>query len=81
MFTNPHGHQPSFNLTTLKRLLPNYPGKVIARGGATLESIMQAKEIGFSGIAFNQYIWNNPEPLETFRKIVDRFHELGLSIE
>jgi thiamine-phosphate pyrophosphorylase len=81
IFTNPNGHQPSFNPTTLKRVLPNYPDKVIARGGATLESIDKAKEIGFSGIAFHQYIWNNPEPLEAFQKIVDRFHELGLSIE
>jgi len=81
VFTNPSGHQPSFNPTTLKRLLPNYPDKVIARGGATLESIDKAKDIGFSGIAFHQYIWNNPKPLEAFHKIVDRFHELGLSIE
>jgi thiamine-phosphate pyrophosphorylase len=81
IFINPHGHQPNFNPATLKRLIPHYPGKVIARGGATIDSINQAKEIGFSGIAFHQYIWNNPEPLETFRRIIDRFHELGLPIE
>jgi thiamine-phosphate pyrophosphorylase len=81
IFTSPHGHQPNFNPTTLKRLIPNYPDKVIARGGATIDSIDKAKEIGFSGIAFHQYIWNNPEPLVTFQKIVERFHELGLAIE
>lgn len=81
IFISPNGHRPNFNPATLERLIPYYPGKVIARGGATIESIHKAKEIGFSGIAFHQFIWNNPEPLVTFQKIVTRFHELGLPIE
>jgi thiamine-phosphate pyrophosphorylase len=81
IFTSPHGHQPNFNPTTLKRLMPNYPNKVIARGGATADSIVKAKEIGFSGVAFHHYIWHGHDPLANFGKILDRFHELGLPIE
>lgn len=76
-----HHEQPHFNPATLKRLIPNYPGKIIARGGVTLGSINKAKDMGFAGIAFHQYIWDNPEPLSIFRKILDRFHELGLPVE
>ncbi len=81
VFTNPHGHRPSFNAGTLKRIIPTYPGKVIARGGATLDSIEKAKELGFAGIAFQRYIWDNAEPLATFEKIIYRFKELGLPTE
>lgn len=81
VFTNPHGHRPSFNLGTLKRIIPHYPGKVIARGGATLDSIEKAHELKFAGIAFQRFIWDHPEPVQTFEKIVNRFHELGLPVE
>jgi thiamine-phosphate pyrophosphorylase len=81
VFTNPHGHRPSFNHGTLKRIIPTYPGKVIARGGATIDSIEKAKELGFAGIAFQRFLWDNPEPLVNLQKIFDRFSELGLPVE
>jgi thiamine-phosphate pyrophosphorylase len=80
-FTSPHGHRPSFNRGSLKRMLPLYPDKVIARGGATIDSIAQAKEIGFSGIVFQRSIWGKPDPLIAFQEILDRFKELGLTVE
>jgi thiamine-phosphate pyrophosphorylase len=81
VFTNPHGHRPSFNPGTLKRIIPTYPGKVIARGGATIDSIEKAKELGFAGIAFQRNIWDHPEPLVTFEKILERFKQLGIPVE
>jgi thiamine-phosphate pyrophosphorylase len=81
VFTNPHGHRPSFNPGTLKRIVPTYPGKVIARGGATLPDIEKAREIGFAGIVYQRFLWDNPDPLANFQRILDRFHELGLTIE
>ncbi len=81
VFTDPDGHRPSFNASTLKKIIPVYPGKVIARGGATLDSIQVAKETGFAGIAFQRYIWNNPEPVACFQQILDRFNELGIPVE
>ena len=81
VFTNPHGHRPSFNSGTLKRIIPTYPGKVIARGGATPDSVEKAKEMGFSGVAFQRYIWDNPEPLQAFENILEHFKELGVPIE
>lgn len=81
VFTSPHGHRPSFNIGTLKRVLPTYPGKVIAHGGATADSVEKAKELGVAGIAFQGYIWESPDPLIAFQNIVARFHELGLTIE
>jgi thiamine-phosphate pyrophosphorylase len=81
IFSTPDGHRPSFNPATLIKAMPTYPGKVIARGGATVDSINKAQEIGFAGIAFQHYIWDNPDPLTVFGKITNRFHELGLTIE
>ncbi len=81
VFTNPHGHRPSFNPATLKRLIPTYPGKIIARGGATLDSIEKAKDLGFAGIAFQRFLWDKPDPLGNFQRILDKFKELGIPIE
>jgi len=81
VFTDPNGHRPSFNQNTLKRILPLYQDKVIAHGGAILKSIEKAKETGFAGIAFQGYLWENPEPLAVFQNILNKFHELGLTIE
>jgi thiamine monophosphate synthase len=81
VFTNPNGHRPSFNIGTLRRIIPVYPGKVIARGGATIESVEKAKELGFAGIAFQSYIWDSTDPVGTFQKIMERFNELGLPVE
>jgi thiamine-phosphate pyrophosphorylase len=83
VFTNPYGHRPSFNKATLKRIIPSYPGKIIARGGARLEagSIEVALELGFAGIAFYQQIWKSTNPDEEFKKIFERFKELGIEIE
>jgi thiamine-phosphate pyrophosphorylase len=83
IFTNPYGHRPSFNPGTLKRVVPSYPGKIIARGGANVDnnSIEIAQEIGFAGISFHMSIWGKPNPVEEFEKIMNRFNQLGIEVE
>jgi thiamine-phosphate pyrophosphorylase len=81
VFTGLNGHVPAMSTDTLKKLLPSYPGKVIARGGTTPENIDTANRLGFSGIAFQEYLWENPEPLVSFQKILDTFREQGITIE
>lgn len=81
VFTGLNGHLPGMSMDTLKKLMPSYPGKVIARGGITPGHVDIAHKIGFSGVAFQEYLWENPEPLESFRKILDTFREQGITIE
>lgn len=81
VFTSPYGQIIGFSISTLIKVIPTYPAKIIARGGAVLESIKKAKEIGFSGIAFQEYIWNERDPLEAFQKVLNGFHEEGIAVE
>lgn len=46
---------------------PKFP--IIALGGINELNIIQAKEIGFSGAACIGYIWENPQPVEQFKKL------------
>ncbi len=74
-------HKPAFSTGTLNEILKKYPGKIIARGGTDADSIKRAMELGFSGIAFQNYIWKRPDPIEQFQIVIKRFGELGLAIE
>jgi len=65
----------------MKKILPSYPEKVIAKGGTTPDNIGIAHKLGFSGVAFQEYLWDKPEPLVSFQKILDTFREEGLTLE
>lgn len=81
VFADKQEHRPVFSRSTLDVVMTKFPKKVIARGGATLEDIEKAAEIGFSGIAFHKTIWESPDPLKEFEKIYRRYKELGISID
>lgn len=81
VFTDPSGHRPSFSPRLLQQVLHNYPNKIVARGGANADSIEKAREMGFSGVAFHNYLWTQDDPRKEFDNIMDRFHSLGISIE
>ncbi|NNM93917.1 MAG: thiamine phosphate synthase [Bacteroidia bacterium] len=74
-------HKPAFSIGTLSEIVKKYPGKVIARGGTNIDSIARAKEIGFEGIAFQNCIWKDPDPLAQFQNIIQKYNELGLKVE
>jgi thiamine-phosphate pyrophosphorylase len=55
--------------------------KVIARGGTSISSIHKSKQLGFSGIAFNSYLWNAEQPFENFLQVLEEFKRLNIEIE
>lgn len=55
--------------------------KLIARGGTNPASILKAKQFGFSGIAFNSFIWNAELPYENFLTVLKAFKENGIELE
>jgi|SRR6185312_2346984 len=81
VFPGLNGHLPGINMDSMKKILPSYPEKVIARGGTAPDNIGTAHKLGFAGVVFQEYIWENPEPLVSFQKILDAFHEEGLTLE
>jgi thiamine-phosphate pyrophosphorylase len=55
--------------------------KLIARGGTNPGSIGKAIQYGFSGIAFNSYIWNAERPFENFLAVLKEFREKGIELD
>jgi thiamine-phosphate pyrophosphorylase len=81
VFGQTQEHRPTFSRGTLDLIIGKYPGKIVARGGANIESITKANDIGFTGMAFQNFIWKSEDPVGQFIKILDRFKELGISLE
>lgn len=81
IFGETSDHKPAFSVGTLNEILKKYPGKVVARGGTNADTIDKAREMGFDGIAFQNYIWKNTDPVAQFGNVVNRFNELGIAIE
>jgi thiamine monophosphate synthase len=81
VFASKQEHRPNFSRSTLDIITTKYPKKIIARGGATMQDIERAKEIGFSGIAFHKAIWEGGDPLKEFDNIFRRYKELGIPVE
>lgn len=73
-------HRPAFSIGTLNAIIKKYPGKLIARGGTDADSIAKAQEMGFEGIAFQNYIWKNGDPVGQFKNLMTRFDELGIKV-
>ncbi|MGP8214469.1 MAG: thiamine phosphate synthase [Bacteroidia bacterium] len=81
VFIDPHGNKSSFSPALLQQVLRSFPGKIVARGGSDAESIVKAQEMGFSGIAFHNFFWNNEDTAKEFDKVMNRFQQLGISIQ
>ncbi len=55
--------------------------KLIARGGTSPSSIAKAHRYGFSGIAFNSFLWNGESPYENFLKLLEEFKRNEILVE
>jgi thiamine-phosphate pyrophosphorylase len=64
----------------LKAAINNTGKKFVARGGTTPNTIARAANMGFYGIAFNSYLWDNDSPFDNFLKILDAYKENKLEI-
>lgn len=81
VFSESLDHKSAFSFGALNEMIKKYPGKVIARGGTSPDSINDARELGFAGIAFQTYIWSNEDPFAQYQKILNKFAELGIAVE
>jgi thiamine-phosphate pyrophosphorylase len=54
---------------------------LVARGGTTPRTIEKASRFGFSGIAFNSYIWQGEQPFLNFTAVLDEFKKHNISLE
>jgi thiamine-phosphate pyrophosphorylase len=81
VFGQTQEHRPTFSRGTLDIIIEKYPGKLIARGGANIESIAKAYDIGFTGMAFQNFIWKSEDPVGQFIKVLERYKELGIPVE
>lgn len=54
---------------TLEKRLKHIPVPVFAKGMMTKESVVQARSLGFSGIALQEDFWAHPDPLAYFELI------------
>jgi thiamine-phosphate pyrophosphorylase len=64
----------------VKAALKNCGKKLVARGGTSPTVIPMAANLGFYGLAFNSYLWDNPSPYENFMKILEVYKENNLEI-
>ena len=66
------GHNGSFPTLRLKDVLKKTRYKVFALGGVNKETIIEARDLGFSGMGLLGAVWNNNSlaPLEAYKEIV-----------
>ncbi len=73
--------QSGFSEHSLRHALKNTKHKVVARGGASIENIQKANELGFDGVALHSTIWKAENPLQEFLKVKEKFNELKIPME
>jgi thiamine-phosphate pyrophosphorylase len=61
--------------------IKNSKKNLIARGGTTPKLVAKTHKYGFSGIAFNSYIWEGDTPYENFLKILDEYKANNITLE
>lgn len=71
-----------FNCTNVQSLLTSRKDiSWIARGGCTPKIIPVCKDMGFSGIAFYSWVWNNENPVNRLKIILNEFVKNDIKIE
>lgn len=55
--------------------------KAVARGGTKPDLVKKVNDLGFYGIAFNSYIWNDTMPYTKFMEIMQAFKSNNIEIE
>ena len=78
---NSSKYQGGFSVYSLKIALEKTKYKVVARGGADIQAIQKANELGFDGLAFYSIIWRNENPIRFFQEILAEFERLGIKVE
>ncbi len=73
--------QSGFSEYSLRHALKNTKHKVVACGGASIENIQKANELGFDGVALHSSIWKSKNPLQEFLRAKEKFSKLKIPME
>lgn len=74
-------YQSGFYEDSIKAAVQKTGKKIVARGGIDITRIEKVNELGLHGIALYSCLWNSPQPVEEFIKIIRRCRELGIPVE
>lgn len=76
-----NGFNAGYSEYSIRALTEKTSLPLIARGGTNADLIQRCKELGFSGVAFGSIIWDSPEPVQVWKKIVDACREQSIQFE
>ncbi len=65
-------YKSNFNPEKLNPFLKTNKSKIIALGGITLDNVVLAKQVGFSGAASIGYIWESKSPLKNYKALTSK---------
>lgn len=71
----------SLSDAAIKDIIMEAQYRIIARGGIDINNIHRMQDVGFYGIAFYSCIWKKENPVEEFKKVLQKFEELGIPVE
>ena len=74
-------YQSGFYEDAIKAAVEKTGLKIVARGGIDITRVEKVNELGFYGMALYSCLWNNPNPVEEYLKIIRRCGELGIKVE
>lgn len=74
------GHKSTFNENSLRAALQKTKYKVIALGGVTAEKLEEVRDYGFAGFGLLGVVWQSNDPIQEFKKVLDRCKELNITI-
>ena len=81
MFNNITGEFYSgFYETGVKAAVKNSGKRFVARGGTSPKTVATGAELGFYGMAFNSFIWEQNTPYDNFLSILAAYKENNLEI-
>jgi thiamine-phosphate pyrophosphorylase len=73
--------QAGFNVHSLKAAISKTPFTIIARGGVDIQKMNKIQEVGFFGLTLNSSLWNSPDPITEFIRVLDELKRLNIPIE
>lgn len=74
-------YQSGFYEDSIRAAVQKTGLKIVARGGIDATRLEKVQELGLYGVALYSCIWNNPDPLAEFLKIMHRCKELGIEVD
>ncbi len=73
--------QSGYYEDSIRNTLQKTATRVVAMGGIEIKRIEKIQELGFYGMALNNCLWGNENPIAEYNRIVERCKELEIRIE